>query len=242
MATSLQPTESPDLESSSDEYANRFAGSVGRYFLEVQRNLVHEMMPAAEDCRVLDVGGGHAQLAPSLVNAGFDVTVFGSDDSCCERLDREVGAGQYSFASGSLLDLPFAEDSFDVVLGFRLLPHLNHWMPFLRELCRVASARVIIDFPSVQSINWFSTHFFAWKQKVETNARPFNCFRNADVAKAFDALGFKIVRSAGQFVMPMALHRLVGLAVFSRSTEWLARLVGLTALFGSPVIVQADCS
>lgn len=242
MSTSTLPIEQPDLESSSDSYADRFAGAVGRYFLEVQQQFVHEMLPAAGDCRVLDVGGGHAQLAPSLVEAGFDVTVFGSDDSCCDRLDREVGPGQYTFASGSLLDLPFEEDSFDVVLGFRLLPHLEHWMQFLRELCRVASDRVIIDYPTVQSFNWLSTRLFAWKQKVETNARPFKCFRNAEIANLFDAIGFPVVRSAGQFVLPMALHRLVGLDAFSRSTESLARLAGLTALFGSPVIVQASCS
>jgi ubiquinone/menaquinone biosynthesis C-methylase UbiE len=242
MATSTHPTERPDLESSSDDYASRFAGSVGRYFLEVQQKLVHEMLPTADDCRILDVGGGHAQLAPWLVDAGFDVTVFGSDDSCCDRLDREVGQGQYSFAAGSLLDLPFEQNSFDVVLGFRLLPHLENWMQFLHELCRVARDRVIVDYPTVQSMNWFSTQLFAWKQKVESNARPFNCFRNADVENTFDSLGFKVVRSVGQFVLPMALHRLVGMAAFSRTTEWLARLAGLTALFGSPIIVQANCS
>ena len=80
--------ETPDLESSTDEYAQRFAGPVGDYFLEVQTEAVRKLMPSPVGCSVLDVGGGHAQLAGPLVEAGYDVTILASDESCRDRLDR----------------------------------------------------------------------------------------------------------------------------------------------------------
>jgi len=244
MTTSALPIEQPDLESSTDKYARRFAGSVGDYFLEVQQNIVHAMLPPASSatesqCTLLDVGGGHGQLAPSLVQAGYDVTVFGSDKSCKPRLDESVGTGRYEFVSGNLLELPFANNTFDVVLAFRMLPHLKNWEQFISELCRVASQCVIVDYPTLQSCNWFANRLFTLKKRVEENTRPYQCFRNDQIAEAFQANQFRAGQATGQFLLPMALHRLVNLAWFSRSTEALATLTGLTPLFGSPVILKA---
>ncbi len=78
--TSGRATEDADVSSSSDDYARRFAGAVGQWFLDIQTgitlDLLRELPPAAS---VLDVGGGHAQVAPPLIAAGYDVTVIGSD-------------------------------------------------------------------------------------------------------------------------------------------------------------------
>lgn len=238
MTTSTLPLEQPDLESSTEQYARRFAGSVGGYFLRVQREIVHSMLQPADHRSLLDVGGGHAQLSPSLVDAGYEVTVFGSDDSCKQRLDSAIGTERYQFVSGNLLALPFADDSFDVVLAFRMLPHLKNWQGFVAELCRVATKCVIVDYPTLKSFNWFSNRLFALKKRVEENTRPYQCFRDAHVAKAFHTSGFRVAQSKGQFLLPMALHRLVNLAWFSHLSEALASSMGLTHFFGSPVILK----
>ena len=39
---------------------------------------------------MLDVGGGHGQLAIPLCRAGYRVTVLGSDASCRRRLEALV--------------------------------------------------------------------------------------------------------------------------------------------------------
>ena len=53
----------PDVETASEDYARRFAGEVGRYFLDVQAEIVLEMLASWPQASVLEVGGGHAQLA-----------------------------------------------------------------------------------------------------------------------------------------------------------------------------------
>ncbi len=137
----------PDVISSTDDYARRFSGPVGAYFLSTQLESVLRWMPAAQGCRVLDIGGGHAQLAAPLVRRGYDVTVFGSEHSSRERLDRMIGRDRYRFQRGSLLDLPFEPKSFDVVLAFRMLPHLGDWQRLIEEACRVSAGAVVLDYP-----------------------------------------------------------------------------------------------
>ena len=231
--------EQPDLESSTDDYARRFAGSVGRYFLEVQWRTVRDMLPPAENCRVLDIGGGHAQLAAPLVASGYDVTVFGSDDSCRDRLDREVGSNNYQLVTGDLLDLPLDTGSFDVVLAFRLLPHLSNWQRCIAETCRVAKRCVILDYPDLRSVNWVSNQLFAVKKLVEHNTRTYQCFRRSEIITQLRSNQFHQVDIRGQFSFPMALHRLVRIAALSRLTERIAKTCGLTQLLGSPIIMMA---
>ena len=234
------PVETPDLESSAEAYAKRFEGAVGKYFLEVQSSCVLGLLPSPEQCRrVLDVGGGHGQLIGPLVAAGYKVTVLGSDDSCRPRLDRIVGSANYQFLCGSLLDLPCEEDSYDAVLALRLLPHLENWNRFLAELCRVARGCLIVDYPDTRSVNVFSSLLFALKRGVEKNTRRFRCFRRGEILQSLRKNEFEPTTIRGQFLFPMAFHRLMRIAPMSRGIESIARAFGLTRLFGSPVILKA---
>lgn len=234
------PRESPDLVSSSDEYARRFDGAVGEYFLEVQRNIVRGMLPPAHHCRVLDIGGGHAQLASTLSADGYEVTVFASDASCRERLNRIVGPEKFSLVTGNLLDLPLKPDSFDVVLAFRLLSHLSDWRRFMSEICRVAKQSIIFDYADLRSVNWLANRTFAFKQRIENNARRYRCFHRKEVMTELHANCFVERTLRGQFVLPMALHRMMKSAALSKLLEGCAESVGLTRLFGSPIILNAE--
>ena len=63
--------ETADIETSSADYASRFAGAAGRFFLETQTGMVLSCLDPIPDKRVLDVGGGHCQLAAPLTAQGL---------------------------------------------------------------------------------------------------------------------------------------------------------------------------
>ena len=239
MLTITIPTESPDLDSSTEDYASRFAGPVGEYFLDVQWNIVESMLPRGR-CRVLDVGGGHGQLAGRLSEAGYDVSILGSDDSCVPRLNRLFVPGSFEFITGDLLDLPFDNQTFDVVLAFRLLPHLRHWQRFVGEICRVADQRVILDYPDLRSVNWFGEKLFGLKKSIETNTRRYTCFHRNQIRTAVKQNGFDHCDLQGQFLAPMALHRLCRTPWLSKLIENPFRRIGITNILGSPIICKAD--
>src|SRR5205823_2917232 len=137
----------------------RFAGEVGKFFLDVQTAKVLELLAPWPGARVLEVGGGHGQLAGPLAERGYSVTVTGSAAVCQERLGREL-----AFEVCDADRLPFPDRAFDVVMAVRLLTHLERWREALAEMCRVARRAVIVDYPDTRSFNRLYGALFAWKK------------------------------------------------------------------------------
>jgi 2-polyprenyl-3-methyl-5-hydroxy-6-metoxy-1,4-benzoquinol methylase len=229
-----------DVETSSDAYAQRFAGPVGEWLLAVQTRLTLQLLARFPGCSVLDVGGGHAQLAAPLSDAGFQVTVLGSAEACVERVRALVEAGRARFQAGDLLKAPFANMSFDVVLCYRLLPHIDDWRALVAELCRLARWAVIVDYPTTRSVNALAGALFGWKRRVEGDTRPFRVFQDAALRQAFEAANFKLAARRPQFFWPLALHRALRAPGLSRELERLASGLGLTHRFGSPVLLRGE--
>jgi SAM-dependent methyltransferase len=235
------PTEDADITSSSDDYARRFTGAVGRWFIETQSRItLHLLRALPAGASVLDVGGGHAQITPPLIEAGYAVTVVGSDPTCGTRLQPWVSSGRCRFEVVNLRALPYPTRAFDAVVCIRLLPHSVSWTGLISELCRVASRSVLLDYPSVRSANAVSSYLFYLKRGIEQNTRRFKIFSPRDIHAAFEAQGFVVRAEHPQFLLPMVLHRLTNHVLLSKAAEAPGRLLGITRRLGSPVIARAD--
>jgi hypothetical protein len=237
---SQETRETPDVETASDGYAGRFAGEVGEHFLAVQAETVLDLLSPWPGARVLEVGGGHAQLAGPLAGRGFRVTVTGSEEVCRRRLDRSLPPGAFGFEVCDAGRLPFPDRSFDVALAVRLLTHLEGWRGALAEMCRVARSAVIVDYPDTRGFNRLYGALFAWKRAVEGDTRAFRCFRPGEVAAECARHGFGRPTVRRQFFAPMVLHRAVGRAGISRAIEGVSAGLGLTRALGSPVLLRAQ--
>lgn len=234
--------ENADVEASTDEYARRFEGGVGRWFLEVQTRLTLGALEGLpKGATVLDVGGGHAQLVSPLLAAGYRVTVVGSNRSCGGRLESWTSVGRCRFDVADLHHLPYADRAFDAVLCYRLLAHSVDWHRLVSELCRVAAHRVLVDYPSRRSVNIVSRRLFDMKQSIEGGTtRRYSLYGRDEIAGGFERAGFQVTEELPQFFLPMALYRLARSARLARAAEWPARALGLTRALGSPVIARAD--
>lgn len=231
---------SPDVETSSEGYARRFSGEVGRFFLDVQNAAVLDLLAPWPGAKVLDVGGGHAQLAPALVERGFRVTVVGSEEICRERLDRALPPGSFEFRACDLLHLPYPDRSFDAVVSLRLLAHVEHWRELVAELCRVASRAVILDYSDSRSFNQLYGPLFSWKKAVEGNTRTFHTFKPGEVAAEAARHGFGRPAERRQFFLPMVVHRAMKSGRFSRTSERASAALGLTRWLGSPIVLGIE--
>ncbi len=234
------PREDADVETSSEGYARRFAGPVGRFFLERQAEATLALLRPFPGASVLDVGGGHGQVTGPLVDAGYDVTVLGSAPSCEARVRDWTGPGRARFVASDLLAPSLPERSFDVALSYRLLPHVARWPDLVAALCRLARRAVVVDYPTRRSVNAVADLFFGLKKGVEGNTRPFTVFSDAEVEEAFAAHGFAPTGRHPQFFFPMALHRGLGSAGLARGLEGAASTFGLTRALGSPVILRLE--
>jgi SAM-dependent methyltransferase len=230
----------PDVETASEGYARRFAGPVGEWFLDVQARTTLELLRPWPRARVLELGGGHGQLTGALVASGCDVTVYGSPGACGEGLRAWLADGRARYEAGDLLRAPWPDRAFDVVLSFRLLPHVSDWPALLKELCRLAARAVVIDYPTGRSVNAAAEALFGLKRAIEGDTRPFTVFRDRDVRDALAANGFEVTARRPEFFFPMALHRALGRAALARGLEGAARAAQLTRALGSPVVLRAE--
>jgi 2-polyprenyl-3-methyl-5-hydroxy-6-metoxy-1,4-benzoquinol methylase len=228
--------ETADIETSSDAYAARFAGPVGEWFLTRQYAIVEQLLAAHPGARILDVGGGHGQLALPLCRAGYQLTVLGSDPVCAQRLQQPIDSGHMEFIVGNIIELPFPDHAFDIALCFRLLPHCAQWEKLIAELCRAARHSVIVDYPTHQSLNCLTRWLFGAKKKIEGNTRPYTLFSHGEINRSFAQHGRTRAAFHPQFFLPMVLHRAMKKPRLSAALERLCAASGLTRLWGSPVI------
>ena len=227
----------PDLVSSSTAYALRFAGPVGAWMIEVQTRGIEELLAGWDDeGTILDVGGGHAQITPPLLDRGRDVTTLISGVSAGTRLESLTG-GRAHCMIGNVEDLSLPDGSFDVVIALRMMAHVSDWRRFLASLCRVARKGVIVDFPLSGGCNALTPLLYGVKKAIEGDTRPYTSLRRRDIVAAFADEGLAADRAIGQFVLPMAAHRFVHQATVSRSAEALLR--PLAPFLGNPVLMRA---
>lgn len=232
--------ECPDIATSSEDYARRFSGPAGEYFLDVQDRAVRQALAHGPARTVLDVGGGHGQIAPGLASTGHEVTIFGSDNLCFDRLRSAEPPPLCALVTGDLLKLPFGNSSFDVVIALRLISHIEAWPTLIAELCRVSRRSVILEYPSLISINAIGPLLFNLKKHIEGNTRSYRSFFLRELRGAFETSGFRVTACYPQFVLPMVLHRAIRGARFLQKLEKMLDTMKLTRLLGSPVILRCD--
>ncbi|MGI5868101.1 MAG: class I SAM-dependent methyltransferase [Kiritimatiellia bacterium] len=232
--------ETADIETSNDDYATRFRGKVGAWMLGMQERGVLKLLAGAAPAgaSVLDVGGGHGQLAEPLCREGYRVHVIGSAPSCRHRIQGLVDSGACTFEVGNVIALPCPDRSFDAVVAVRMLTHCERWERLVAEMCRVSRGPVITDYPTGQSLNAAAPALFNAKKKYEKNTRTWRLFRHEEVRRAFAQVGFEETGRFAQFFLPMVVHRVLKCRALSAAMEGLCRALGLTRLWGTPVIVR----
>jgi ubiquinone/menaquinone biosynthesis C-methylase UbiE len=233
--------ETADIETSSEEYASRFSGAVGEWFLKVQEEATLSMLAPYKRATILDVGGGHGQLTGALIHNNYQLTVLGSAEVCKARIQNYLDKGKCSFKVGNILDLPFEDQEFDVVISYRLLAHVNQWQKYLLELTRVASKSVIIDYPEARSFNAFTPLMYEYKKSIEGNTRNYTIYRESDLLPVFKSNNYLRDAKFAEFFFPMVLHRKLNSRRLSSAGETMSRFLGLTGLFGSPIILKFVC-
>ena len=119
-----------------------------------------------------------------------------SDPSCGVRLQPWLANGRCKFEVADLRALPYPDRSFDAVVCLRLLPHSVDWTGLIGELCRVASRSVLLDYPSVRSVNIVAERFFEVKKGIELNTRRFLTFSPRQIRAPSRINGFVVLRRA----------------------------------------------
>ncbi|MCE9616347.1 MAG: class I SAM-dependent methyltransferase [Lentisphaerae bacterium] len=236
----VREQDAPDISTASEDYATRFAGTTGAWFLKVQEQAVMRMLDPDRGITILDVGGGHIQLAEPMRRAGYAMTLHGSAETCRARASAHALTRDCPFIVSPALQLPVAARAFHTVVSVRMLAHVAAWEALIAEYCRVADRAIIVDYPNAGGLNRIAPALFGAKQRIERNTRHWQAFEPGQVEAAFARHGFDVVASYRQFFMPMVLYRAMRCQPLAALVEGGCRLAGLTRAFGSPVVLKLE--
>ncbi len=230
----------PATASSFDD--RRFGGPIGDLVASTQARVLANFVGRITDRPILDVGAGTGRASLLFARGGARVTALDASEEMLavarRRADNE--AARITFVQGDAHALQFPDRSFDVAVSLRLLMHAPDWRRCVAELCRVADQLVILDYPSVRSPALIESLVRKALAGMGARTEPYRVLSDGAVSRALDANGFRIRSIHRQFVLPIALHKAVGSARFTRRSERLLDRAGLLDIFGTPVTIVAE--
>jgi SAM-dependent methyltransferase len=160
-----------------------------------------------EDARILDAGCGSGRNMIELARRGTVTGVEVSETSV--RIARERGAGEVVL--GSMLEMPFADNSFDLATCLDVIEHLEDDAAALRELRRVVApgGSLLVTVPAYE---WL------WSGHDEVN-HHFRRYTDRSLKRSAEEAGWQQARSThfNALLLPVAILLRV-LDRFSRKT------------------------
>jgi SAM-dependent methyltransferase len=136
-----------DATSTSNFHKHTSSNPIQRWLIQRVHNVVIERIAAAGPTSFLDAGCGEGFVANLLLQRlpDLDLTGFDFNPASVEMARQRVPGATFTVAS--IFDIPFPDNTFDVVGCFEVLEHQVDPKPALAELARVAKRMVILSVP-----------------------------------------------------------------------------------------------
>jgi len=134
--------------------------------------------------RVLDAGCARGGYTAALLNR--ECNIYGCDLFFWPEWSRIVGD---HFYQADLTGLPFVDHSFDTVLSFSVLEHVQSIQRALQELRRVCRGRLILAVPNCQlfsEMGWAGLTFHHWTDQSHVHFFQRGTLRTALVEAGFE--------------------------------------------------------
>jgi len=134
--------------------------------------LIDICIKEGSDKKVLDVGAADGYLSDKLTKIGFNVVPLDISETRVKRMKEIYGL---KAVLGSILKIPFKNNSFDIVIAGEILEHLNNMWKGLKELERVCKPKglLLITIPIGKIHDNFYLHKWSIRQKVvNRNGEP----------------------------------------------------------------------
>lgn len=194
----------------------------GRLIDQREKTAVLEALGPVEDRSVLDIATGTGRFSLLLAEMGADVVGVDISRAMLEQAEEKRRganlAGMLSFFRGDASNLPFADNSFDVVVAMRFFHLVDDAARFLKELKRVASEMVIFD--------TFKRYSF---RSIYNWALPMGSqlVSSREVEDWLEAAGLELRAVVDDWILPYGFYRSIPLAIARALRPLDARFVRL---------------
>ena len=149
--TTAPAPETPDIVIGN--HYNKYQGGnvairfLTQRFLGALDDLLDKAADAGPITRVLEVGCGDGEIAERLRNRFPDAGITALDLPDAELRQHWDTRDGVEFFHGDAHNLPFADDSFDLVVAVEVCEHLTHPWSGLAEMARVSNRHLVLTVP-----------------------------------------------------------------------------------------------
>jgi SAM-dependent methyltransferase len=219
----------------------RFGGPIGSYLRWRQEAQLTHWLDGLGGKSLLDVGAGTGRIAVPMARLGARVTAADASQAMLAEARRkaEEAGVRLEFDICDAMELPYPDQSFDVVVCLRVIMHVLDWRRALTEVCRCARETVVLDFPPRWALSGLQAPIRAGASLFSSSVQRFRLFNLRRVRCELLRLGFAVEKVDKLWVLPIALHKLIGWRAFTLGCEQLLSWLGLRALLGAPVTILA---
>jgi 2-polyprenyl-3-methyl-5-hydroxy-6-metoxy-1,4-benzoquinol methylase len=160
--------------------------------------------------RLLDGGSGGGHFSAAAAARGASVTSLDVGENLLEQVKKRC---ETTRVVGSILELPFEDATFDVVLSTEVIEHTPDPERGVRELCRVVRPGGVLVLTSPNHL-WQPVVRFATATKLRHYAGYENFLWAHRARDVVSAVGFQIERFQGFNVLPLFKPAFEGLLTF----------------------------
>ncbi|MDE2957633.1 MAG: class I SAM-dependent methyltransferase [Bacteroidota bacterium] len=132
-------------------------GWIARWHLQNVLEVIYKLVAQTDPAMVLDAGCGEGFVADYLNRRNPELSITGIDHSAeAVAYARSRFGHAADFKIGSVLELPYADRSFDTVVCSEVLEHIPEHEVAMGELKRVARNAVVISVPNEPYFKWLN--------------------------------------------------------------------------------------
>lgn len=168
-----------------DQVAKQYQ-KMQKYLDEFEQDKLFPLLGNLENKIVLDVGVGTGRLTKKLIKSGADLTVLDISKQMLKILQKKIKK-DIKVVLGNAENLPFVDNSFDIVLATFLIVHLKNLDKFFNEVYRTLKPGGKFVFSNINQKEPIPV-------KTKNNFIQIESFyhRPQKVVNSLEKLGFKI--------------------------------------------------
>lgn len=193
-----------------DGFANQFDERMNMYDTNKRLLIVFDQMLGSQDLqgkRLLDAGSGTGWFSKAAHERGADVYSLDIGLNLLNIVGQKCGSKK---TVGSVLRIPFADNTFDHVVNTEVIEHTPAPMQVIPELYRVLKPGGVLVLTVPNRIWHFSVVI-----ANALNLRPYEGFENwvywGQLRRRLEECGFRIGEMKGFHIVPFVSSRLYGL-------------------------------
>ncbi|MFB6215617.1 MAG: class I SAM-dependent methyltransferase [Candidatus Aenigmatarchaeota archaeon] len=191
-----------DEETAESYDPKRFSGAGGEHINSSERESVREVLGDVEGKKILDVASGTGRF--SLLAAEMGADVVSCDISkpmlkiAREKASEKGLESKITFLKTDAENLPFEDETFDIVMAIRFVHLMVEEKPFLEEMKRVSRDRLVFDTFNLSSFRILYNFALPMQSHLYTKK---------DIEDVAEDLGLTVESRIHDFVIPFGFYR-----------------------------------